>query len=123
MSFKQLIIGELLKIIVHDNGLLDRKDMEALASEIPAFCWKPVDVFIAYSISGNQLLMSYHKRKKIFGIHIPDTYAGTRSSLLKELVVTLQAVGDYGVIPNNLTPLKVQKYLQNWEKFANAKSI
>ena len=112
-----------MKIIVHDNGFLDRTDMMTLVSEMPAFCWKPVDVLIAYSTSGNQLLMSYHKRKKIFGIHIPDTYTGPRSSLLKELVVTLQAVGDYGVIPNHLTPLRVQKYLQRWDEFTSARSV
>ena len=112
-----------MKIIVHDNVLLDRTGMVTLVSEMPAFCWKSVDVLIAYSTSGNQLLMSYHKRKKIFGIHIPDTYTGTRSSLLKELAVTLQAVGDYGVIPNHLTPLKVQKYLQRWDKFTSAGSV
>ena len=108
-----------MKIVIHNNGLLDRSDMEGLVSEIPVFWWKPVDVLTINPTSGNQLLMSYHRGKKILGLHVPNTYTGTRTHVLKELVVTLQAIGDYGVIPNQLTPLKVQKYLQCWDNAAN----
>ena len=93
--------------------------MEGLVSEIPVFWWKPVDVLTINPTSGNQLLMSYHRRKKILGMHVPNTYTGTRVHMLKELAVTLQAIGDYGVIPSQLTPRKVQKYLQCWDDATN----
>ena len=74
------------------------------------------------SSSGDQIVMSYYRKKKILGIHIPNTYGGTPTSALEEVAITMQAIAEHGVIPNKLSVLRYKKYKGNWEKLKESYS-
>ena len=105
-----------MHIVVNKNSVLDRSAIETFISVVPSTWYKRIDVIMVGPFDGNQIVMSYFRKKKILGIHIPNTYKGTRIAALEVVAITIQAIAEYGVIPNKIKLLRLKKYKQNCKK-------
>ena len=111
-----------MRISIKNTSLLDRQAIESFISAVPPEWIRSINVIMIDSSSGDQIVMSYYRKKKILGIHIPNTYGGTPTSALEEVAITMQAIAEHGVIPNKLSVLRYKKYKGNWEKLKESYS-
>lgn len=103
-----------MKLVVQNEEMLTRKDLELFLERLP-FAWKAgIDKIVVYVSAGDQLLCSFHKKECTFGIHIPADYSGNTSELFGEVAVTLQAIQNYGHIPDKLLASQIREYLSKW---------
>ncbi len=109
-----------MKIVIHANNVLNHSDIKSFISKIP-FSWrKSFNTITVNTAIGDQILMSYHREKEKFGIHIPDNYKGTSTDALVEVAITVQAIKEYGYIPDRIKPSRVKMYQRNWNDVCSA---
>ena len=105
-----------MKILVQDGEVLNKKILEDFIEGLP-FAWKAgIEKIVVYVSAGDQLLCSFHKRECAFGIHVPSEYSGTTSQVLEEVAVTLQAIRNYGHIPDRLSASQIREYQSRWHE-------
>lgn len=103
-----------MKLIVQNEEVLTRKGLELFLERLP-FAWKAgIDKIVVYGSAGDQVLCSFHKKDCAFGIHIPTDYSGNISDVLGEVAVTLQAIQNYGHIPDKLPTSQIREYRSRW---------
>ena len=105
-----------MHIVVNTNSVLDRSTIETFISVVPSSWYERIDVINVEPFDGDQIVMSYLRKNNILGIHIPNTYKGTRIAALEEVAITIQAIAEYRVIPNKISSLRLKKYKQNCKK-------
>ena len=105
-----------MDIDVSKNSVLDRSAIETFISVVPSTWCERIDVMKVEPINGSQIVMSYFRKERILGVHIPNTYKGTRIAALEEVAITIQAIAEYGMIPKQLRLRRLIKYKRNCKK-------
>jgi len=105
-----------MDIDVSKNSVLDRSAIETFISVVPSTWCERIDVIKIEPINGSQIVMSYFRKERILGVHIPNEYKGTPLSAFLEVVITIQAIDEYGMIPKKLRLRRLLKYKRNCKK-------
>jgi hypothetical protein len=104
-----------MKLVVQNEEVLTRKDLELFLERLP-FAWKAgIDKIVVFESTGAQVLCSFHKKDCALGIHIPTEYSGSTSEVLREVAVTIQAIQNYGHIPEKLPVSQIREYRSRWQ--------
>lgn len=103
-----------MKILVQNGKIVNKKDLELFIEGLP-FAWRAgIEKIVVYVSAGDQLLFSFHKKECTFGVHMPSEYSGSNSEVLEEIAVTLQAIQNYGHIPDKLPASQIRGYRRRW---------
>ena len=105
-----------MHFVIKENNVLDRETVEKFVSIVPEKWVNRINVIMVDTFDGNQIVMSYFRKKRILGVHIPKTFNGTKSSALEDVAITIQAIAEYGVIPEKISLIRFRKYKQNCKK-------
>jgi hypothetical protein len=102
-----------MDIDVSKNSVLDRSAIETFISVAPPTWCERIDVIKVEPFNGGQIVMSYFRKERILGVHIPNEYKGTPLSAVLEVAITIQAISEYGMIPKQLGLRRLLKYKRN----------
>ena len=107
-------------ILIDENGVLDRMAIESLFSVSPPAWREPFNAIMVVPTPGDRLIFSYSRKKKKLGIHAPEDYKGTRETALKDTAIIMQAIADFGQIPEDFDRSQLRVYRRNSEKLLSA---
>ena len=107
-------------ISIDENGVLDRMAIESLFSVSPPAWREPFESIMVTSTHGERMIFSYSRSTKKLGIHAPENYKGTKETALKDTAIIMQAIADFGKIPEDFKRSQLRAYKRNSEKLLSA---
>ena len=103
-------------ISIDENGVLDRMAIESLFSVSPPAWREPFESIMVTPTLGEHMIFSYSRTNKKLGIHAPENYKGTKETALKDTAIIMQAIADFGKIPEDIKRSRLKVYKRNSEK-------
>lgn len=105
-----------MKVKIQNGNVLDRNELVDFLKSIPASWTRECEKVVVFESAGAKVVSSFQRNERLFGIHIPKNYSGNTDRVFDEIAITLQAVRDYGHIPQDVPNEKVKEYWQAWKE-------
>lgn len=103
-----------MKIVVQTGDHVGREELEYFVSKIPSAWRYFFETIVVYGSREEDSRISYHKKEKVLGVHVPNTYKGTSEDLLEEMAISVAALNDMGHVPDRLPTSRVNEYKAMW---------
>ncbi len=105
-----------MKIVIRDATHIQRDDIENFFDSSPMSWSDGIDTVIVFGSKQAKLLISFDRKRRVIGVHVPVGFTEPKENLLREIAVTVQAIQEFGHIPTTLPVANVKGYLLRWNE-------
>jgi hypothetical protein len=105
-----------MKIVIQDATHIQRDDLENFFESSPVSWSDGIDTVIVFGSKQAKLLISFDRKRRVLGVHVPVGFTEPKENLLREIAVTVQAIQEFGHIPKTPPVASVKGYLLRWNE-------